>query len=91
MQLCNYQAGLLDRWGTPGRTPPLEKDPQTLVYRDCPRRGRERGGADTGPADSVDTDSGPSTASTFGLTDMLRGDVAADGAVYDTIRYEMLY
>ena len=40
-------------------------------------------GADTGPADSVDTDSGPSTVSTFGLTDMLsgKGDVADDGAV----------
>jgi len=38
-------------------------------------------GADTGPADSVDTDSGPSTASTFGLTEMLRGNVAADGGV----------
>jgi len=38
-------------------------------------------GADTGPADSADTDSGPSTASTFGLTDMLRGDGAADGAI----------
>jgi len=30
-----YQAGLLDRWGTPGRRPPLEKDPQTLKHRDC--------------------------------------------------------
>ena len=38
-------------------------------------------GADTGPADSVDTDSGPYMVSTFGLTDMLRGDVAADEAV----------
>ena len=36
-------------------------------------------GADTGPADSVDTDSSPSTVSTLGLTDMQhmpRGDVA---------------
>jgi len=39
-------------------------------------------GADTGPADSVDTDSDPSTASTFGPTNILGGgDVAADGAV----------
>ena len=39
-------------------------------------------GADMGPADSVDTDSGPSAASTFGPTSMLRGrDVAAEGAV----------
>ena len=40
-------------------------------------------GADTFPADSVDTDSSLSTVSPFGLTltDMLRGDVAADGAV----------
>jgi len=40
-------------------------------------------GADTGPADSVDTDSDPSTASTFGPTNTLggSGDVAADGAV----------
>ena len=39
-------------------------------------------GADTGPADSADTDSVPSTASTCGPTNILRGgDVAADGAV----------
>ena len=38
-------------------------------------------GADTGPADSADTDSDPSTASTLGPANILRGDVAADGAV----------
>ena len=43
--------------------------------------GRERVGADTGPADSVDTDSGPSAAITFGPTNMLGGRGAADGAV----------
>jgi len=25
--------GLLDRWGNPGRRPPLEKDPQTVTAR----------------------------------------------------------
>ena len=38
--------------------------------------------ADTGPAASVDTDSDPSTASTFGPANILsRGEVAADKAV----------
>jgi len=38
-------------------------------------------GVDTGPADSVDTDSGPPAAATLGLTIMLGGEeVAAAGA-----------
>ena len=38
-------------------------------------------GADTGPADSVDTDLGPPTAATLGLTVLLGGvEVAAAGA-----------
>jgi len=40
-------------------------------------------GADTGPADSVDTDSGPSTVSTIGPSNIPGGGggVAAGGAV----------
>jgi len=38
-------------------------------------------GVDSGPADSVDTDSGPPTAATLGLTIILGGEeVAAAGA-----------
>ena len=36
--ICMLSGGQLDRWGTPGRRSPLEKDPQTLIHRDCPRR-----------------------------------------------------
>jgi len=75
-----------DRWGTPRQRPPLEEDPQAITHRVCRRRegvplGKEEWG-DTGPADSVDIDSGPPMAATLGLTIVLDGEeeVAATGA-----------
>jgi len=67
---------------------PFKEDPQAPTHRVCPRRegfslGEEALGADTGPANSVDNDSGPPAAATLGLTIILDGEeeeVAATGA-----------
>ena len=82
------QAGLHDRWATSERRSPRERGPADpnipcLPGHDWPptEGEKERVGADTGPARSVDTDSGP----IYGLilvshkyTDS-RSDVAANG------------